>query len=234
MNIGENISDSLRYPFTDWVKMLILGIILMIPIVNFIGLGYYLRVISATFAGLNELPEFDEVGDLFINGLKMFVVAIIYMIIPLILYFLAWIFAVPSATFTTGTAVWYVPFYAFSAVSWILFALALILGLLFGLMYYIGIANMALYEGELGAALRFSEILDRINAIGWGTFIIWYIVFIVVSAVVATVIGIIGIILLFILIGILVFIIGYGYLSMFQARSVALLFASSEEDLEPE
>jgi hypothetical protein len=68
MNIGENISDSLQYPIKDWVKIIILGIIMIIPIVNFIGLGYYLRIIKSTLAGLDELPDFEGVGELFIDG----------------------------------------------------------------------------------------------------------------------------------------------------------------------
>ena len=74
MNIIENISDSLKYPIKNWVKMIILGIILIIPIVNFIGLGYYLRIIKSNLAGLDELPNFEYVGELFIDGIKLLIV----------------------------------------------------------------------------------------------------------------------------------------------------------------
>ena len=45
MDIGENISDSVRYPTSDLGKLLILGIIMIIPLVNFIGMGYFLRAL---------------------------------------------------------------------------------------------------------------------------------------------------------------------------------------------
>ena len=58
MDIGEIISDSIKYPSAGWTKVVILGVILIIPIVNFIGLGYLFRIIKATFAGIDELPDF--------------------------------------------------------------------------------------------------------------------------------------------------------------------------------
>ena len=51
-----------------------------------------------------------------------------------------------------------------------------ILALIIGLIEVIAIANMAYYDGDLGAAFRFSEILDYIARIGWGKYIATYIV----------------------------------------------------------
>ena len=93
MNINENIRDSLQYPIKDWIKMIILGIILIIPIVNFIGLGYFLRIIKSTLAGLDELPDFERIGELFIDGIKIIIVCIIYAIVPLIFYALSFAFS---------------------------------------------------------------------------------------------------------------------------------------------
>ena len=84
MNISDNISDSLRYPLNSWIKILILGIILIIPIVNFIVIGYYLRIIKASIAGIDEAPDFDDIGELFVDGIKITVVSIIYMLAPII------------------------------------------------------------------------------------------------------------------------------------------------------
>ena len=74
MEIGEIVSDSVKYPTSDWTKIIILAVILIIPIVNFIGIGYVIRIIKGTLASLDDLPDFDEVGELFIDGLKVFVV----------------------------------------------------------------------------------------------------------------------------------------------------------------
>ncbi len=219
MNVGENISDSLQYPIQDWVKLLILGIILIIPIVNFIALGYYLRIIKSTLAGIDDIPDFDDVGELFIDGLKILVVGIVYSIIPLIFYLLAFVFA-GTGDFSSM---------AFNGIAFVFFLIAILLAIIISIFAYVGIANMAYYDGEIGAALRYSEILDRIRAIGWGDYIIWWIVLMVVLTVIGFVIGLVGGILMFILIGFLVFLLGYGYLLMFQGRSVALIFAESAE-----
>jgi len=227
MNIGENISDSLQYPIKDWVKLLILGIIMIIPIVDFIGLGYYLRIIQSTLAGLDEIPDFDNVGELFIDGIKLLIVGIIYAIVPAIFYALGFAFAGPGTVTTTGTSYFYMP--AFTGISLVFFVIAIILAIIISLFAYMGIANMAYYGGEIGAALRYREILDRIAAIGWGNYILWWIVLMIVLAIAWVIIALIGGILLFILIGILVYIFGIAYLVMFQARSVALTFASSGE-----
>jgi hypothetical protein len=217
MDIGENISNSLQYPLKKWTKMLILGIILMIPIVDFIGLGYYLRIIKATFAGIDEIPDFDDLGDLFIDGIKVIIVGFVYAIPAAIFYILAFL-----------SLYYFVSYTIFS----VLVIISIIMAVLTSLIAVMAVANMALYDSELGAAFRFSEIMDRIKAITWGKYLIWWIVFIIVNAVVGIIIGIVGFILLFILIGILVFIIGGGYLTMFQARSVALI--ASKDLVTPE
>ena len=86
---------------------------------------------------------------------------------------------------------------------------------------------MAYHDNKIGAALRYREILDRIAAIGWGNYILWWIVLMLIITVLGFIIGIVGGILLFFVLGLLVFLLGYSYLLIFQARSVALTFESS-------
>ena len=204
MKINENISDSLKYPIKNWVKTILLGIILIIPIVNFIGLGYYLRIIKSNLAGLNELPNFEHVGELFVDGIKILIVGIIYAIVPLIFYTLS--FAFPGPLFPI---------------------IASISAIIISIFAYMGLANMAYHNSEIGAALRYGEILARIAAIGWGKYIIWWIVIMLIITVAGTIIGIVGGILLYFVWGFLVFLLGFSYLTIFQARSVALTFDSS-------
>jgi hypothetical protein len=206
MNINRNISDSITYPIKDWKKIIILGIILIIPIVNFIGFGYYLRIMKSTLAGSDELPEFESIGELFIDGTKILIVCIIYSIVPLIFYILS--FAFPGPSFSI---------------------IASIFVIILSIFAYMGIANMANYNGEMRAALRYSEILDRIGAIGWGNYILWWIVLMFIIIFAGGIIGIVGGVLLYFVLGFLVFLVGYGYLVIFHARSIALTFASSRK-----
>ena len=204
MNIKENLSDSLQYPVKDWVKMIILGIILIIPIVNFIGLGYYLRIMRSTYAGLDELPDFEHAGELFIDGVKILIVCIIYAIVPLIFFAIS--FAFPTPVF---------------------FILSAIFAMVISIFAYMGIANMAFHESEIGKAFRYREVLDRIGAIGWGHYILWWIVLMLIVTVAGFIIGIVGGIMLFFVLGLLVFLLGYSYLVIFQARTAALTFKFS-------
>jgi len=206
MSINGNISNSLQYPIKNWVKLIILGIILIIPIVNLIVLGYYLRIIKSTLAGLDELPDFERVGELFIDGIKILIVCIIYAIVPLIFYALS--FAFPGSVF---------------------FIIAAIFVIIISIFAYMGIANMAYYNSEISAALRYREILDRIATIGWGNYLLWWIILMLIITIAGFIIDIVGGILLFFVLGFLVFLLGYSYIVIFQARSVALTFASSIE-----
>lgn len=221
MEIGEIISEAIKYPSAAWGKVVILGIILIIPIVNFIGLGYLFRILKATFAGIDELPDFDSVGELFIDGLKILVVGIVYAIPVVIIGGIIALLLNISPTATT------------SPTSLDMFALGLsysvyiIVAIIIGLIQVVAIGNMALYN-ELGAAFKFSEILDRIANIGWGKYIIWYVIMVLLAIVAYAIAGAITILTFGIGI-ILAILIIYPYFSMFGVRSFALLFADSEE-----
>jgi ABC-type transport system involved in multi-copper enzyme maturation permease subunit len=225
MNISDILSDSIKYPSSDWGKVLILGIIgiasiLIVPI--FLLMGYIFRIIKATLAGLDELPEFDEIGEMFVDGLKIFVVAIVYAI-PV--YIIALIIGLIFNTgLNTTTSIGLDPM-----MFWGLFAAYLvyiIVALIIGLIEVIAIVNMAYYDGELGAAFRFSEILEHIARIGWGKYIATYIV----VAIIAFIGYLIGVLTFFILIGIILLpLVIVPYITMFGSRAIALLFAYSGE-----
>ena len=176
----------------------------MIPIVNLIGFGYYLRALRSTFEGSNTLPGFEKIGELFVNGIKLLIVYLIYMIVPLIFYAVA------------------------SILGSMFLVLAIISALAISIFAFMGIGNMVYYNNEMGAALRYREILVIIRAVGLGKYIIWWIILISILSVAGTVIGIIGGIVLYYVLGFLFLSIGYGYLTLFQARSIALTFASSK------
>lgn len=81
--IAENVKQSFDYAKNalvgKWMDWLILIVLTIIPVVNFIGMGIYLKI----FRG--EEPKMGDLGKCFIDGLMMFVIAFVYMIIPMIL-----------------------------------------------------------------------------------------------------------------------------------------------------
>ncbi|BDZ69712.1 DUF4013 domain-containing protein [Methanobacterium petrolearium] len=225
MEIGEIISDSVKYPSSDWTKIIILAVILLIPIVNFIGLGYILRIIKATLAGLNELPDFDEVGDMFIDGLKVLIVGIVYAIpIWIIAAIIGAIIGVVSPAATT----YYVGADATAMIGGMIasYAVLLIVALIVGLIEIIAIANMAYYDGDIGAAFHFSDILNYIATIGWGKYLIVYITIAIIGAVISILAMFIGLLLLFV--GVFITMpLAMSYIYMFGSRAIAMLFADA-------
>ena len=235
MDIGDVISDSLRYPTSDWSKLVILGVLflisfLIIPI--FLVLGYMFRVIKASLAGVDELPAFDEWIEMLVEGLKLFLVYLIYslpaIIIGIISFISLWssLTSMTNITQANGTGVTPDMFLAIFGGTALI---GLIIAGLYTLLIYpimaVAIGNMAYYNGELSAAFRFNEIFTIISEIGWVDLIIWYIVIIMVGIAIGFIISVIAIIP--ILGWIFLILIVYPYFYLFYARAVAWLYSSA-------
>ena len=193
---------------------------LIVPV--FLLIGYLFRIIKATLAGLDELPEFDEIGEMFVDGLKVFVVGIVYSIPVIIISLILTALTGSSSTAAIGLN---------PAMIWafvLVYIVYIIVAVIVGLIEVIAIANMAYYDGDLGAAFSFSEILDRIAKIGWGKYILTYIVI----AIVAFIGFLIGLLTLFILVGfILLPLVIAPFIYMFGARAIALLFVEAIDEV---
>lgn len=240
MDIGDVISDSIKYPSKDWSKVIILGLLfivsfLIIPL--FLVYGYLFRVIKASLAGVEELPDFDDWGEMLVDGIKLFFVYIIYLLpgIIIALYSLfTLIFTLSSFNHLNPTAT-VTPTILYSLIGGgVLFGF--VFSLIYSLVVYpimaVAIGNMAFYDGELGSAFRFGEIFSTISQIGWVDLIIWYIAVILVSLaiiVIGTLIAIIPILGWFVLTLII-----YPFMYLFYGRAVAWLYASAfTEGYEP-
>ncbi|MFC4359052.1 DUF4013 domain-containing protein [Halobium salinum] len=85
------IENSLNYLRNgdDWVKTLLIGGVLgllgVLIVPTFIVYGYLMRVLRATMRGEERVPEFDDWGDMTVDGLKAFVITLVYGIVPAIL-----------------------------------------------------------------------------------------------------------------------------------------------------
>ncbi len=87
-----DIGRELKYPLHDdrWLmKIIIGGILNIIPVICFLPWGYAYRIFRKTLRGeeLLPLPSWDRWKDNFLKGLTIFVLIICWMVIPLyILY----------------------------------------------------------------------------------------------------------------------------------------------------
>ncbi len=76
--------DAIKRPFTDWSKLLIGIIISIVPIVNFMAMGYEIR--CAKTASLKKLPKWDKFGQLFISGVLSAIILLLYVLPGLIIF----------------------------------------------------------------------------------------------------------------------------------------------------
>ena len=235
MDIGDVISDSLRYPSSDWIKVGILGLLfiisfLIIPL--FLAMGYMFRVIKASLVGVEELPSFDEWGEMFVDGIKLFLVCMIYSLPAIIIgvfsiislwssiWSLSYVTQMSGNTITPEMVV-----SLFGGTALVGFVVAGIYVLIIYPILAVAIGNMAYYNGELSAAFRFGEIFSIISLIGWVDLIIWYILMIIIGIALGFIASILSIIPLLGWI-ILIFIV-YPYFYLFYARAIAWLYSSA-------
>ena len=233
--------DSLEYSAKDWKTLVILGVFaflsfLLIP--AFLITGYNYRVINTAVHGIingrDPLPGFDDIIEMFIDGVKVVIVQIAYLIVPAIIFL---IFAVLASQLTD----------ALSAVVMLIGCLiTFVVGIAACLMAQIGICHMAYNDGAFSKAFEISEIKGVIDEITWSRCIATYLGLIIITVVIAFVvtalIGLIftvfgisgfalgadaasGIFLLgaFVNSAIAMFLVG-PYLSIFNARSIGLLY----------
>ena len=232
--------DALEYSAKDWKTLVILGVMcffsfLLLPI--FLITGYNYRVIENAVHGIingrDPLPGFEDLIDMFIDGIKVVIVQIAYLLVPCIVFI---IFALIASQ---------LPDFASVAIMVIGCLITFVLVVVACLLNQMGICHMAYNEGAFTKAFAISEIKKVVDDIGWfeciATYLGLIIITVVISAVVTSIIyaifivfGISGAVLgadpsgIFIL-GLLfnsaitMFIVG-PYLSIFNSRSIGLLY----------
>lgn len=176
-----NVGQAFTYVFEDerWVSKLLLGaLIMLIPIFGmFAVLGYVVATIRNVLAGaIRPLPEWDNLGEYFVDGLMVIVANLVYAL-PLII--LACVIAVPSllpilagenedlmAILGGLSAV------VMAAIGCIIFLYSLVLWILSPTIYL----QYAVYD-SVGACLRFGDVfrftLDNIGSVLIAQLMMW-------------------------------------------------------------
>jgi len=188
MSLSENLGSSFNYAKAlvgDIGRYIILLILNIIPLVNLIVSGYGARIIKTT-PETSELPKLERYGDMFIDGVKIAVTGIIYMIIPGIVLGLgagslfAGIFGFGPGPSAGG--------FALAGLGVVMVLVGLALAFILGIFFAMGVAHM-LRTGNFGKAFAFGEIKQVITQIGWGRYIAWLLVLFVIAVVLGAVIG---------------------------------------------
>ena len=121
--------------------------------------GYIYKVIKYGIDSKYELPDFKDIKEIFLNGIRTFIVGIAYSILPMILFFLGLMLSVNEAV---GPSV--------NAIGGIIILIAVIFAIFAALMEAMALCNMVAKD-DLKAAFEFKEILALIKNIGWGRYI---------------------------------------------------------------
>ncbi|MFZ7137124.1 MAG: DUF4013 domain-containing protein [archaeon] len=221
MKLDVNLTESLNYTkllFNDLVQLLLLIILDVIPIVNFVVVGYLVKVIKQP-KDSNQLPPLTDFVDLWIQGLKVVITAVIFMIIPILLFIPA-----GSLFFLSGFG-----FPIISGVSTFLAIILLLVGVVLAFFLTIilsmGLINMIKHD-DFGKAFAFSEIMDIIRKIGWINYILW-VVAVFICGVIVTAIGRIPVIGWFLSTAIA------PIFGVFIARSAVLTYMEGTESTSP-
>ncbi len=219
MRIGENLSQSFGYAkegfFGKWGRWIVLIISSIIfPLI----FGYTLRVMR----GITPAPEPSEYGSMFIDGIKMWIIEIIYMIIPVILAFVIFLL---SGGLSVGTLIVMGVANPAAIGSMLLgtlglsFAVLLIFAIIFSLFMTIGLIRFA-RSGKMGDAFAFSQIASIIGKIGWIKYIVAVIVLIIVLGIIYFILSIIP------FIGWLLALIFMPFLAVVGARYYTMIYES--------
>ncbi|WP_440949889.1 DUF4013 domain-containing protein [Methanosphaerula subterraneus] len=223
MDYGNMVLDAFEYTrealIEKWMRWLLLTIVTAIPIVNFISLGYMMEIIRGT----RPAPELEDWGTLFVDGLKLFIVGLVYMI-PAIVIFLIFSGLGILAIITSGSTNWDLGMILGLLASGIsgLF-IALIVGLVIGFIAIIGMVRFT-RTGSLSEAFNFNAILETISRISWMDYIIALVILYIVSAIVKFVVMLLS------TIPVLGWIIGFfitAALVIFEGRYLALIYDSA-------
>lgn len=217
MNLSGNLGNSFDYAkkmFSEFGRLIILIVLGIIPIVNWIVIGYAARVLRESPAS-DTPPKLERYGEMFVDGAKVFFTSLIYMLIPTILItlgigsFIAGLI-MEGQMVTPGALM-------FGGTGLVLVLVGIGLAFFFLLMLGVGMAHM-IKTGKFGKAFAFGEIFRIIRGIGWGKYIGWAVVVVIIAIVIGALAGAIP------YVGWIISLVVSPILSVFIFRSLALLY----------
>ena len=162
MNLETNLSTSAAFTgkiFSNWGRLLLLIALSIIPIANFIVVGYMARIVREN---PDELPRLENYAGLLLNGLLVFIAWLIYAAVPLIFIILGlgtWLF---SRTLSPlGLALF--------VVGVLLLLGAMVIGT-------VAIGYTIKRDMDFTKIFAFQEVWGIIQRIGVGRYLVWYVV----------------------------------------------------------
>jgi len=150
-----DFESAIKRPFQD-LKTFVVGLVLsLIPIVQLAVFGFALECGRRSAKGDNSLPKWENWGKLFLDGLKLLVVVLVYQIPTLVIAVLT--LGATAATVIAGVAAGNLSALTGSLAGLgVGFLITILFGVVFGLLGIAGALRMA-ETGSLGSAFSFGE-----------------------------------------------------------------------------
>ena len=211
MDIGKALNDSLEYAkdavwgkWARWILLIVSTIIF--PLIW----GYRVEV----YRGKKPAPEPTNWGGLFVDGIKLLVIEIIYLIpVFIVLFIFIGTGVLLAMRGSPGAILAGIGSIAAGLLITLIVALIVILFMAMGAVRFAR-------TGKMGEAFNFHAILEKIGKIGWGTYIVSLIVIAIVAGIIAIILSVIPVI------GWLLLLIVDPALVIFVARYITLLYDS--------
>lgn len=185
MDYGNMVGDSFAYAkeavMGKWVKWILL-------IIPFMTHGYIIEIFKAT----NPAPEVNDWVATFINGIKLAIIAIIYLIPVILIGAISFLPAILAGISGDETAM--MAGFGLAGLGMLVCAL---LAIVIYLLLPIAFVRFSRTD-SFGEAFNFRSILGHIGKIGWISYIISFIVLFVVMMVFFIIVGIVAFILMLI------------------------------------
>ena len=165
-----SFEDAINYPRQgdEAVKTILIGGVLgllgFLVIPAILVIGFYLRTLRAAIAGDDEPPVFDEWGDLLVDGLKGFVIGLVYFVVPAAILMIS-VGGVAAAAIATGDV-------GLGTIAGAVtgFSVAFVLAVIAWYVLPAALAN-AVAADRVGAAFAFGDLkavlLDGDYAVSW-------------------------------------------------------------------
>jgi len=157
--------------------------LVVVVFLSFFVSGYMVRI----YRGGRTPPDFDQVGRLFIDGIKVDIVIFVWFLPMIILILLALLLIVTAMSAGPGAMLGLIGLFLLFI---LLFIIAAIVGGLFSTLGAIRFAR----TGKITEGWNYKEILATIRRIGWGSYIVALVIIIVISLIFGLVVGIISLI----------------------------------------
>lgn len=179
MELGENLNRAVSFTgklFSDIGNLILLIVIDLIPIVNFIFLGYTAKIIRES---PEEPPKLSDYRKLFVDGLLVFIAALIYVLIPILIITVGGMGLILPYGRPGGGVI---PFLFFGP----LLIIGLILLFAFMIIGVMAIGNMV-RTGDFSKIFAFSENWQLIQRVGFANYLIWLLVMFIILLIIGAI-----------------------------------------------